>query len=95
MVHFRFNEHTLFPESGRRKRFYASGMRLYTYIASEGLSEETVKVAEQVTEQIAMELHNYYLYERGISMYASRLIKLTKLIEAAKVSVILYVGKKI
>uniref|UniRef100_A0A914E736 NR LBD domain-containing protein n=1 Tax=Acrobeloides nanus TaxID=290746 RepID=A0A914E736_9BILA len=30
----------------------------------QSLSEETVKVAEQVTEQIAMDLHNYYLYER-------------------------------
>uniref|UniRef100_A0A914E7T0 NR LBD domain-containing protein n=1 Tax=Acrobeloides nanus TaxID=290746 RepID=A0A914E7T0_9BILA len=50
----------------------------------EGLSEEVVKLSEQINEQIGMDLHNYYVHERGISIFASRLIKLTKLVEAAR-----------
>uniref|UniRef100_A0A914EPY5 NR LBD domain-containing protein n=1 Tax=Acrobeloides nanus TaxID=290746 RepID=A0A914EPY5_9BILA len=60
---------------------------LWNVQAWEGLSEEAVKVAEQVNEQIAMELHNYYVYEKGIVIYAERLIKLTKLVEAARTKI--------
>lgn len=52
---------------------------------AEGLSEEGQETAEKTAEQIANEVHNYYVYERSMENYAPRLIKLSKLMEAAKV----------
>uniref|UniRef100_A0A914C3C4 NR LBD domain-containing protein n=2 Tax=Acrobeloides nanus TaxID=290746 RepID=A0A914C3C4_9BILA len=49
-----------------------------------GISENAQRVAEEVSEQIASELHNYYVYDMRLTNYAPRLVKLTKLIAAAK-----------
>uniref|UniRef100_A0A914CX26 NR LBD domain-containing protein n=1 Tax=Acrobeloides nanus TaxID=290746 RepID=A0A914CX26_9BILA len=57
---------------------------LWTVQDINGLSENAVRVSEETTEQIASELHNYYAYSMRISNYAPRLVKITRLIDAAK-----------
>lgn len=50
-----------------------------------GLSDPTIKLAEELLEQITAEMHNYYVYEVRIPNYATRLVKLHQLINAAEV----------
>uniref|UniRef100_A0A914C124 NR LBD domain-containing protein n=1 Tax=Acrobeloides nanus TaxID=290746 RepID=A0A914C124_9BILA len=57
---------------------------LWTVQDINGLSENAIRISEETTEQIAGELHNYYAYEMRLSNYAPRLVKITKLIDAAK-----------
>uniref|UniRef100_A0A914CNV6 NR LBD domain-containing protein n=1 Tax=Acrobeloides nanus TaxID=290746 RepID=A0A914CNV6_9BILA len=64
---------------------YLIAQILWTLQDDEDYSEQTRLVAEEVSEQIASELHNYYLYQIGLTNYAHRLVNLTKLIESSKV----------
>uniref|UniRef100_A0A914C0Y4 NR LBD domain-containing protein n=1 Tax=Acrobeloides nanus TaxID=290746 RepID=A0A914C0Y4_9BILA len=57
---------------------------LWTVPDIKGLSENAIRISEETTERIASELHNYYAYEMGLSNYASRLVKITQLVDAAK-----------
>ena len=59
---------------------------LYSYIGIATLSETTLNIADDIFEQCASELHNYYVYEMRLPNYAPRLAKLTKIVSAAEVS---------
>ena len=50
-----------------------------------GLSSDAIRVADDLSQQIANDLHEYYTYEMRLPNYANRLIKMTKLIDCAKV----------
>uniref|UniRef100_A0A914E1E9 NR LBD domain-containing protein n=1 Tax=Acrobeloides nanus TaxID=290746 RepID=A0A914E1E9_9BILA len=63
---------------------YLIAQMLWTLQDDEDYSEQTRLVAEDVSEQITNELHNYYVYQIGLTNYAHRLVKLTKLIESSK-----------
>lgn len=49
------------------------------------LSETTLKLAEEMADQCANELHNYYVYELKLTNYAARLSKLNKLVPIMEV----------
>uniref|UniRef100_A0A914DB78 NR LBD domain-containing protein n=1 Tax=Acrobeloides nanus TaxID=290746 RepID=A0A914DB78_9BILA len=49
-----------------------------------GLSSDAIRVADDLSQQIANDLHEYYTYEMRLPNYANRLIKMTKLIDCAK-----------
>uniref|UniRef100_A0A914CGW1 NR LBD domain-containing protein n=1 Tax=Acrobeloides nanus TaxID=290746 RepID=A0A914CGW1_9BILA len=63
---------------------YLSAYILWTVHGITGLSETTVNMAEDIFEQCASELHNYYVYEMRLPNYAPRLAKLTKIVSAAE-----------
>ena len=50
-----------------------------------GLSSDAIRVADDLSQQIANGLHEYYTYEMRLPNYANRLIKMTKLIDVSKV----------
>uniref|UniRef100_A0A914D0B3 Uncharacterized protein n=1 Tax=Acrobeloides nanus TaxID=290746 RepID=A0A914D0B3_9BILA len=59
---------------------YLAGTVLWTVYDIKGrLSESTIKLAEEMSDQCSNELHNYYVYELKLSNYAARLTKLNKL----------------
>ena len=60
---------------------------IYHFIGITGLSENTINMAEDIFEQCASELHNYYVYEMRLPNYAPRLAKLTKIVSAAEVCI--------
>uniref|UniRef100_A0A914CKQ9 NR LBD domain-containing protein n=1 Tax=Acrobeloides nanus TaxID=290746 RepID=A0A914CKQ9_9BILA len=64
---------------------YLIAQMLWTLQDDEDYSEQTRLIAEDVSEQITSELHNYYVYQIGQTNYAHRLVKLTKLIESSKI----------
>uniref|UniRef100_A0A914DBC0 NR LBD domain-containing protein n=1 Tax=Acrobeloides nanus TaxID=290746 RepID=A0A914DBC0_9BILA len=49
-----------------------------------GLSSDAIRVADDLSQQIANDLHEYYTYEMRLPNYANRLIKMTKLIDCSK-----------
>ena len=51
---------------------------------------DATKIIEDIIEQVATELHNYYIQEMRLTNYAHRLIKLNKIIEASKVCIYNY-----
>lgn len=51
------------------------------------LSENTYRLVDDLTEQTASELHNYYVYEMRLTNYAPRLAKLIKLVDGAEVKI--------
>uniref|UniRef100_A0A914D8N1 NR LBD domain-containing protein n=1 Tax=Acrobeloides nanus TaxID=290746 RepID=A0A914D8N1_9BILA len=64
---------------------YLIAQTLWNVQYLENLSENARLVAEEVSEQINHEMHNYYVHEMGMVNYANRLVKLTKLIENNKI----------
>jgi len=59
---------------------YLSALCLWTVHEVKGrLSENAVKLAEDMFEQCSNDMHNYYVYEERLSNYATRLAKLNKL----------------
>uniref|UniRef100_A0A914DBB2 NR LBD domain-containing protein n=1 Tax=Acrobeloides nanus TaxID=290746 RepID=A0A914DBB2_9BILA len=49
-----------------------------------GLSSDAIRLADDLSQQIANDLHEYYTYEMRLPNYANRLIKMTKLIDCSK-----------
>ena len=49
-----------------------------------GLKSSTHDIANNMTDRIATELHNYYVNEERLENYSPRLIKMLKLIDGAK-----------
>lgn len=60
--------------------FYSS-----TFLDIPGLSLHAIQICEEMSQQVANELHDYYTYEKRLDNYVSRLVKMTKLLEHAKV----------
>ena len=50
-----------------------------------GLSSDAIRLADDLSQQIANDLHEYYTYGMRLPNYANRLIKMTKLIDTSKV----------
>ena len=55
----------------------------------EGVSKDTIDVADHVLKRLADEIHNYYIFEKKMPNYASRLYKLKYLSTALDVSILI------
>ena len=65
---------------------YLASICLWTVHEIKGrLSENTIKLAEDMFEQCSNDMHNYYVYEERLSNYATRLAKLNKILMIAEV----------
>uniref|UniRef100_A0A914CXH3 NR LBD domain-containing protein n=1 Tax=Acrobeloides nanus TaxID=290746 RepID=A0A914CXH3_9BILA len=49
-----------------------------------GLSSDAIRLADDLSQQIANDVHEYYTYGMRLPNYVNRLIKMTKLIDASK-----------
>lgn len=50
-----------------------------------GLSENALRLSEEISNQISNELHDYYTQEKHLTNYASRLTNLNKIIASTEV----------
>uniref|UniRef100_A0AC35TGM3 Nuclear receptor domain-containing protein n=1 Tax=Rhabditophanes sp. KR3021 TaxID=114890 RepID=A0AC35TGM3_9BILA len=53
---------------------------LWSHKKRDGLSENTIFVMEKILQLASTELHNYYVYEKGLDNYSWRLVEITKLL---------------
>uniref|UniRef100_A0AC35TYU4 Nuclear receptor domain-containing protein n=1 Tax=Rhabditophanes sp. KR3021 TaxID=114890 RepID=A0AC35TYU4_9BILA len=53
---------------------------LWSHKKRDGLSENTIYLMEKIIQLASTELHNYYVYEKGLDNYSWRLVEITKLL---------------